>query len=78
MKAYTLSASALTENGNQLKEVFLQKMVEEEHITEEQKNKMNNYCFVIAEKSFLGKFWDKVYWKKADDEMKIIVVKVIE
>ncbi len=79
MKAYTMSARGLTENGNQLKEIFLEKMVKEGQITDEQKDKMNEYCIVIAEKSFFGKLWDKVYWKGGDaDTMSIIVVKVIE
>ncbi len=79
MKAYTMSARALTENGNQLKEIFLEKMVKEEQITNEQKDKMNDYCIVIAEKSFFGKLWDKIYWKGDDaDSMSITVVKVIK
>lgn len=79
MKAYTMSARALTENGNKLKEIFLEKMVKEEQITNEQKDKMNDYCIVIAEKSFFGKLWDKIYWKGDDaDSMSITVVKVIK
>ena len=79
MKAYTMSARALTENGNQLKEIFLEKMVKEEQITSEQKDKMNEYCIVIAEKSFFGKLWDKIYWKGDDaDSMSITVVKIIK
>lgn len=77
MKAYTMTASTLTETGNNLKEIFLDKMLKEEHITEEQKDKMNKYCFVISEKSFFGKIWDKIYWKD-NDEMKILVVKIVE
>jgi len=60
MKAYTMSARALTENGNHLKEIFLEKMVQEKKITNDQKIEMNDYCFVIAEKSFFGKIWDKI------------------
>ncbi len=77
MKAYTMSARALTENGNQLKEIFLEKMVNEKKITNEQRIEMNDYCFVIAEKSFFGKIWDKIYWKDSDD-MNIIVVKIVK
>jgi len=79
MKAYTMSARALTENGNQLKEVFLEKMVNEKIITEEQQNKMNEYCFVVAEKGFFGKLWNRIYWNTDEqDDMKIIVVKIIK
>lgn len=77
MKGYTLTATGLTENANNQKELFLIKMVQEKIITEELKDKMNKYCFVVAEKSFFGKIWDKIYWKK-DAEMRIIVVKIIE
>lgn len=78
MKAYTMSARTLTENGNQIKEVFLERMVSEGQITSEQKDKMNDYCIIIAEKNFFGKLWDKVYWKGDDDSMAITVVKVIK
>ncbi len=77
MKAYSMNARALTENGNQLKELFLEKMVEEKKITKEQQDEMNEYCFVFAEKTFFGKLWDKIYWKD-NDEMKIIVVKIVK
>ena len=81
MKAYTMTATGLTEHGNQLKELFLNKMIQEKVITIKQKEKMNDYCFVIAEKSLFGKIWDKIYWKKSDDtnsEMRIFIVKIIE
>lgn len=79
MKAYTMSATALTENGNKLKEVFLDKMVKEKQITVEQKDNMNDYCFVIAEKTMFGRIWDKFYWKDTDnDDMSIIIVKIIK
>ena len=79
MKAYTMSARALTENGNLLKEIFLEKMLKEGQITSEQKDKMNEYCVVIAEKTFFGKLWDRVY-RKGDtaDSMIITVVRVIK
>jgi len=38
---------------------------------------MNDYCFVIAEKSFFGKLWNRIYWKDNDD-MSIIIVKLIK
>ena len=78
MKVYTMSVRDLTENGNQIKEAFLEKMVKEEQITNKQKDKMNDYCIVMAEKTFFGKLWDKVYWKGDDDKISIIVVKVIK
>ena len=77
MKAYTMGARALTESGNQFKEVFLSAMVKEGLLTEEQEKEMNNYCIIVSEKSFFGKFWDKIFFKDNDD-MKINVVKIIK
>ena len=76
MKAYTMSAAALTGHGNQIKELFLDKMVKEGKLTKEQEDELNNYCIVIAEKGFLGSLWDKL-WKKDEEGMVISVVKVI-
>ena len=73
-----MSARGLTENGNQLKEIFLEKMVKENKITQEAADDMNKYCFVIAEKSLFGKIWNKFLWKDNDDEMRIVVVKILE
>lgn len=78
MKAYTMTAAALTENGNQLKEVFLSAMVTEGKLTQEQADDMNDYCLIVSEKGFFGRFWDKILWKKGDDNMKINVVKVVK
>lgn len=78
MKAYTMGARALTESGNQFKEVFLEKMVKEGQITEEKKNEMNNYVVVVTERGFFGQLWDKILFKDPKDvEMKISVVKII-
>ncbi len=75
MKAYTMGARALTENGNQIKEEFLKKMVISGEITQEKADKMNNYCVVIAEKGFFGKIWDKIFGN--DEDMHIIIVRII-
>lgn len=76
MKVHTFTDSDLTTTGNQLKEVFLEKMVKENEITQELADKLNNYCFVIAEKGLFGKIWDKIFFKE-NKESKIVVVKII-
>ncbi len=77
IKGWTMTPKSITEEGNKMKEIFLQKMQEEGHITKEQVDEMNKYCFVVAEKTFFGKIWDKLLWKDDPDAVKIIVVKVL-
>lgn len=77
IKGWTMTPKSLTEEGNKMKELFLETMLKEGHITEEQHKEMNRYCLVVAEKTFFGKFWDKLIWKNQDD-VNIVVVKVLE
>lgn len=77
MKEWKMDTKLITEESNKMKEIFLQKMQEEGHITKEQLDEMNKYCFVIAEKSFFAKIWDKILWKDDPEAVKIIVVKVL-
>ena len=77
MKAYQYSTKTLTEQGNQFKEIFLENMVEEKQITKKQRDKMNYYCFVVAEKGFFGKLWDKILFKDEDKSI-ITVVKILK
>jgi len=77
-KGYMMTSTSLTEEGNNFKEVFLEKMQKQGIISEEQHDEMNKYCFVIAEKTFFGKIWDKILWKDDSDAVNIIVVKIIE
>lgn len=78
IKGWTMTPKSLTEQGNYMKEIFLDKMKNEGHISEEQVDKMNKYCFVVAEKSFFGKVWDKILWKSDPEAVNITVVKVLE
>ena len=80
MIAYTMKPSDLTETSNSQKELFLKKMVTEDIITKEQQDKMNDYCFVIAEKSYFGSIWDKIFWntKEKERNVNMIVVKIVE
>jgi len=73
---FSFTIATLTEQSNDLKEIFLEAMQKEGHISKEQVDEMNKYCFVIAEKSFFGKIWDRL-WKNDPDAAKIIVVKVL-
>lgn len=78
IKGWTMTPKGMTEEGNKMKEIFLAAMKKEGHITEEQQDQMNKYCFVVAEKTFFGKFWDIILWKKDPEAVNIIVVKVLE
>lgn len=78
MKAYTFGSKDITVNSNQVKEVFLEKMVKENKISQELADEMNEYCIVVAEKSYFGKLWDKILWKDEEDHMEIVIVKIIK
>lgn len=77
MKCVTMTTTTLTENGNKMKEAFLEQMGLEGLLSEEQITEMNKYCFVVAEKTFFGSIWDKIFWKSDKDAIRIIVVKVL-
>lgn len=77
IKGWTMTPKSLTEEGNKFKEIFLDKMLKEGHISQQQVDVMNEYSIVIAEKSFFGKFWDKILWKNDENAVNIVVVKVI-
>lgn len=53
-------------------------MVKENEITQELADKLNNYCFVIAEKGLFGKIWDKIIFKENKESKKIVVVKIVK
>ena len=66
ISTWTFTQSQLTSELNTSKEHFLEIMMKNEIITEEQKDEMNKYCFVVSEKGFFGKFWDKIIWKEKE------------
>ncbi len=73
----TFTPTQLTEEVNSMKEIFLDRMVRENIISKDSVSEMNKYCFVIIEKGFFGKVWDKIFFKKDEDKsVKIIIVKV--
>ena len=73
---FTFTIASLTEQSNDLKEIFLAAMQKEGLVSKEQVDEMNKYCFVIAEKSFFGKIWDRL-WKNDAEAVYAIVVKVL-
>ena len=74
---YSLSRERLTETGNQMRDVFLNAMLKENIITEKQHNDMLKYSIILAKKSYLGSFWNKL-WRKENENDRIVIVKVIE
>ncbi len=77
IETYSYGVDDLNVLVNQTREVFLNSMVKQELLTQEQMDKISQYSIVIAKKSFFGKFWDKL-WKKENDRPNIFVVKIIE
>jgi hypothetical protein len=77
IKGFMMTPKSLTEEGNSMKEIFLQKMLDEKCINQEQYDNMNKYCIVIAEKSFFGRIWDKLLWSKDPNSINIIIVKIL-
>lgn len=76
MKVYNVLPAELTVNSNKSKELFIQKMVKEKIITNEQGNEMLKYSIIVHEKGFFGKLVDDILGY--DDELNMTVVKVIE
>jgi len=78
MHAYTMSAQALTEQNNQAKEVFVETMLKNGVINEDMAETLSQYSIVVAEKSYFGKLWNKVFFKGDYDGMTIVIVKVMK
>lgn len=78
MENYIMSDESLTQSSNQVKEIFLNKMLEEKNITKEQFDVMCKYSIVIAKKSILGRWWDKLWKKGEEKESVIFVAKILD
>jgi hypothetical protein len=76
MKTISYTTNSFTQQSNELRELFLGAMLMDGHITQEQYDDMIKYCFVICEKGFFGKLWNKL-WDKSDD-INIMIVKILE
>ncbi len=75
-RAWVCTGETMTSDLNDIKEMFLEAMLEEEQITKEQLDKINEYCLVVHQKGFFGSMWDK-FWVKKPNGIKACVVKVI-
>ncbi len=74
---YTFTNEDLTATGNQMKEIFLDRMVSENLITEEVKNNMNNYCIVVSSKGYFATIWDKIIHSNNEGPM-ISIIKMLK
>lgn len=78
MKTLLMTPNELTKLANQVKEVYLQELVKDDNsITQEHADWMNQYTIIISEKGYFGKMWDKLYGK-GKDETVITVVKMLK
>ena len=77
MKHFTYSTNNLTEFSNQVREIFIEQMEKEKVIDKDQAENMKNYSVIIAEKSLLWRFFDKLFFDKTEDPA-IIITKVIK
>ena len=60
IKTYTYTSEDLTAFSNQVKEVFVDALLQSGEISDEQAETFTaDYAVIISEKSFLGKLWDK-------------------
>ncbi len=75
--SYRFDLEDLTETANQVKEIFLSKMLKEKIITQQQHDDMMCHSIVMCKKSMLGSIWNR-FWKKDEKLINIFVVKVLE
>ena len=73
---YAYNLEQLSSHSNNVKEIFLEAMVNEQLITKELAEKMNQHVIVVAERNYFGNFWNKL-WKNNKDATLINIVKFI-
>jgi len=78
ISSWVTTTQSFTEEGNKMKEIFLATMVKEKIISQEDFDEMNKYCFVVAEKNFFGRIWNKLLFKNDSETPRIIVVKILD
>lgn len=72
---YTLTENDLTKLCNQVKELFVESLVVNKFLTNEQSIKIKeNYAVIIKKKNWFGVMWDKVRGAE-EDGMQIAIVK---
>ena len=75
ISTYSMTGEQLTELSNQIRELFIDAMLRQGIIDEQQAHNMQQYVFMVVKRGFLGKFWDKL-WNPNGNESRIIVLKV--
>lgn len=58
---YTVNHEELTRIVNQARELFIQVLEENDVLDSEKAQELLQYTVVIAKKSMLGRFWDKLF-----------------
>lgn len=77
-KAWLMDEDFLTHQANQYKEAFLEALVENDFITDDQAIEIaDNYAIIIKRQGWLGRKWDKLKpGEKTDkDDIQIEIVK---
>lgn len=72
IRTVTFTVDELNAEVNRCKDIFIQNMVNEKIITQNQKNKLDEYAIVIHSKSMFGKFWEKL-WKSDTDKTALMI-----
>ena len=78
MTAYTYTLTDLSIELNLAREQFIGTILEEGIITGEIADKIGNYCFVVVEKGFFGKVFDKLLWRNDTSKTIRVIVKMLE
>jgi hypothetical protein len=71
---YTVTREDLIELVNQARELFVQVLEENEVLDSEKAQELLQYTIVIAKKSMLGRFWDKLF---TSTQPRFVIVKVL-
>ena len=76
LEYYQYDDEKLTELANQVKGIFLDSMLKESQITEEEHVKMSSYAVVICKRNYFGEIWNKLFSKEKTS--RIVIVKIID
>lgn len=73
---WLMDCDDLTRNANTYKEVFIEAMVENDYITDEQAVELSeNFAIIVRHKGWLGRQWDKACGKNSPDTIIDVVKK---
>lgn len=74
---YTMNENSITEIANQARELFIESLVGEGYLTQEQGRELaSNYVITVRRKGWWGRLYDKIKGTTSDDGIYIEVVKV--